>query len=104
MIEALDAITVRFGGKALSLEPGQTLELPEDKAKLLLELAPGKVRYVSPIRPGQWITWTRGDGTTQTGLVDVLHVDEAGTRWAFVTLRESWAAVNMKFVTRSGDA
>jgi hypothetical protein len=51
------------------------------------------------VHPGDQIIWTRGDGTTQTGVVDSLHVDDAGVSWAFVSLGESWAAVNLKFVT-----
>lgn len=56
------------------------------------------------IQPGDRVTWVRADGITHTGLIDVVHVGEDGQHWAFVTLGESWAAVNMKFVTRSGDA
>lgn len=58
---------------------------------------------VPTIQPGSHITWTRGDGTAQTGLIDVVHEDADGQPWAFVTLGESWAVVNMKFVTGLGD-
>jgi hypothetical protein len=51
-----------------------------------------------PCAPGGKITWKRA-GQTQQGLVDFIHVDDTGTRWAFVTIGESWAAVNLKFVT-----
>ena len=54
------------------------------------------------IQPGDRITWQRADGTTQNGLIDVVHVDEGGQHWAFVTLGASWAAINMKFVKGSG--
>jgi hypothetical protein len=47
---------------------------------------------------GDWISWTRGDGSVQTGIVDLIHVDDNGTRWAFCTQGGTWAAVNLKFV------
>lgn len=51
------------------------------------------------IQAGDRITWQRGDGTTQSGVVDAIYTDDAGTRWAFVTMPGgSWAAVNCKFV------
>lgn len=50
------------------------------------------------IQCGSFITWTRGDGTTQTGPVDFVHTDLDGIAWAFVTIEGSWIAVNMKFV------
>ncbi len=47
---------------------------------------------------GSQITWQRA-GQMQRGLVDFIHVDGTGTRWAFVTLPGgSWAATNGKFV------
>ena len=58
---------------------------------------------VPGIQPGDRISWQRADGTTQTGVVDDLHLDVDGSTWAFVTIGESWAAVNMKIVTGSGD-
>jgi hypothetical protein len=51
------------------------------------------------IQTGSFITWTRGDGSIQTGLVDYLHLDADRTTWAFVTIEESWSAVNLKFAT-----
>jgi hypothetical protein len=54
---------------------------------------------VPTIQAGSQITWTRGDGSTQGGVVDYLYVDETGTRWAFISIGDSWAAVNLKFVT-----
>ena len=53
------------------------------------------------IAAGDRIEWTRADLTVQTGVVDFMHVDDTGARWAFVTLGESWAAVNMKFAQGS---
>lgn len=54
---------------------------------------------MSPCAPGGKITWQRADGTVQIGVVNAVHVDDAGARWVFVTIGESWAAVNLKFVT-----
>ena len=51
------------------------------------------------IAAGSTIQWTRGDGSVQTGIMDFIHTDETGTRWAFVTIGKTWAAVNVKFVT-----
>jgi len=57
----------------------------------------------STVQPGDRIAWVRADGTRQNSLIDMIHVDEDGQHWAFVTLGESWAVVNMKFVSGSGD-
>jgi hypothetical protein len=55
----------------------------------------------STIQPGDLITWTRGDGNATTGTVDVLHVDDAGTRWAFCTLPDGrWSAMNVKYIRK----
>lgn len=48
------------------------------------------------IQPGDAITWQRADGSTPCGVVDFIHVDETGTRWAFVTLGEGWVAMNQR--------
>ena len=54
----------------------------------------------STIQPGALITWTRGDGRVQEGLVDFLHTDPDGLTWAFVTLLDGgWAAVNARAIT-----
>lgn len=52
------------------------------------------------VQPGDLIQWTRADGSMQTGIVDAIHVDDTGTRWAFVTQGLSWAAVSLKFAKR----
>ena len=82
------------------LEPGKPVDLPDARAKRLLDKAPGKVRVcVSAIQPGAFVTWTRGDGTRPEGFVDFLYTDGTGTRWAFVSLPGgTWAAVNVKFL------
>lgn len=51
-----------------------------------------------PIQAGDVISWQRADGSVHSGVVDFVHVDEAGARWAFVTLGEGWAAIHTKFV------
>jgi len=51
------------------------------------------------LQAGDLIEWSRG-GQAQTGEVDYLHVDDTGTRLAFVTIGDSWAVVNVKFVKR----
>ena len=56
----------------------------------------------STIEAGSSITWTRADGTVQHGMVDYIHTDAHEGSWAFLTIGESWAAVNMKFITGSG--
>jgi hypothetical protein len=53
---------------------------------------------IPTIAVGSLISWTRADGSAHTGMVDEIHVDETGTRWAFVTIGGSWAAVNCNFV------
>ncbi len=99
IVEAVaESFTYRWPGGEIRLEPGKPIELPDERAKRLLAKAAGLVRVVPPsIQPGDRITWTRGDGTTPSGLVDAIYVDESGTRWAFVTIGEGWSAVNTKF-------
>jgi len=53
----------------------------------------------STFEAGSKITWTRADGSIQTGVVDFLYTDTLGTKWAFCTLQGgTWAAVNLKSV------
>ena len=92
------AFTYRWPGGEVRLEPGKPIDLPDERAKRLLIKAAGKVRVIAPtISPGDQITWDRA-GMAQAGVVDFIHVDDTGTRWAFVTIGETWAAVNLKFV------
>ena len=93
----------RWPGGEVRLEPGKPIELPDERAKRLLIRAPGRVRVIPTFEPGAMIGWTRQDGTNQTSQVDFVHTDAAGSRWAFVSLGETWAAVNMKFVRRADD-
>jgi hypothetical protein len=57
----------------------------------------GQAAPAPPVQAGAQIQWQRA-GQVQQGLVDFIHVDDTGTRWAFVTIGESWTAVNLKFV------
>ena len=55
------------------------------------------------VQPGDLITWTRVDGTA-IGLVEAVHVDVEGIAWAFVTIGQSWAWVNLKFAKRVNES
>lgn len=92
------AFTYRWPGGEVHLEPGKPIDMPDERAKRLIEKAPGKVRVIPTFQPGSTIAWLRADGTRQIGTVDFIHTDEIGARWAFVTIGDGWAAVNMKFV------
>jgi len=48
--------------------------------------------------PGDRIKWQRADLSIEQGVIDMIHTDDTGTRWAFVTVAEGWAAVNVRFV------
>ena len=79
------------------------IEMGEAKEALRPQQGGNHALKDSTVHPGDQITWTRADGTTQTGVVDDLHMDDAGTRWAFCTTTGAeWTAVNVKFVTGSG--
>jgi hypothetical protein len=47
---------------------------------------------------GDQIEWHRAD-SLQHGTVNFVHVDADGLAWAFVTIGQSWAAVNLKCAT-----
>ena len=91
--------TYRWPGGEVHFEPGTPVDLLDDRAQRLLSKAPGKVRMVMPtIAAGSLVSWTRGDGSSQLGTVDQIHEDDTGTRWGFITIGESWAVVNLKFL------
>lgn len=79
----------------------QLLAQPTETAKPMKQQQ--ALKPIPSVQPGAQITWQHA-GKAQQGVVDHLHTDADGTHWAFVTLGESWTVVNMKFVTRSGDA
>lgn len=89
--------TYRWPGGEVRLEPGKPIDLPDERAKRLLQKAPGRLRVVHPIVPGATITWLRHDGSTHTALIEYVHVDAGGT-WLFVSIEQSWAALNVKYL------
>lgn len=98
-LEALISFTYRWPGGEVHLEPGKPIDLPEARAKRLLDKAPDKVRVVTPtVQAGSQVTWCRVDGSTHLGIVDQIYVDDTGTRWAFVTIGESWAVINLNYL------
>ena len=84
------AFTYRWPGGEVRFEPGIPVDLPDDRARRVLSKAPGRVRVIAPtlFEPGSTIAWVRGDGSTQTGIIDFIHADETGTRWAFVLIED----------------
>ena len=90
----------RWPGGEVRLEPGKPIDLPDERAKRLLSKAPGKVRVCLPtLRPGDLVTWTRGDGSQRKGSVDFVYSDTDGKQWAFVCYGQTWAAVDRKLLT-----
>ena len=92
LIEALRPLLVKLPGQDLKLEPGCPVDLPDDYAHRLLDRVPDKVRRL------QWARWQSNDGSTKLGFVDFVHIDSAGTRWAFVTMPDGdQGVINLKF-------
>ena len=59
---------------------------------------------IPSIQPGHQIIWQGADGKLRgPATVDFVHTDSDGSRWAFCTRSDSWAAVNTKWVTRVAD-
>lgn len=55
---------------------------------------------ISTIKPGDRVMWQGVDGKGRgPAMVDFVHTNHDGSRWAFCTLSDSWAAVNANFVT-----
>lgn len=91
--------TYRWPTGEVRLEPGKPVELPDARAKRLLDKAPGKVRVITPaVQAGSQVTWCRVDGSKHLGIVDQIYVDDTGTRWAFVTIGERWAVINLNYL------
>ena len=98
-LEAMVPFTYRWPGGEVHLEPGTPIDLPDDRARRLLDKAPGKVRVIPPTyQPGSTIAWVRADGTRQIGTIDFIYAEDTGTQWVFLTTGETWAAVNMKYL------
>ena len=92
LIEALRPLLVKLPGQDLKLEPGCPIDLPDDYATRLLDRVPDKVRRL------HWARWSSTDGSSNLGFVDFVHLDAAGTRWAFVTMPNGdQSVVNLKF-------
>lgn len=105
LIEALKPLRIRFKEREVHLQPGHPVTFTEEEGRKLLEKAPGKVRQLrsAEIQPGSFITWQGADGKQRgPALVDFFYTDPDGSAWAFVTLREGWAAVNLKYARVEG--
>ena len=88
--------TYRWPTGEVRLEPGKPVDLPEARAKRLLDKAPDKVRVITPaVQAGSQVTWCRVDGSTQLGVVDQIYFDDTGIRWAFIIIGESWTVLNL---------
>lgn len=76
--------------------------MPSDSKDALVLRAPELLktmptaRGTEALQGGDCISWTRNDGTAQTGFIDYLHCDAAADSWAFVSLGADWAAVNVR--------
>ena len=93
--------TYRWPTGEVRLIPGKPVDLPDARAKRLLDKAPDKVRVITTtVQAGSQVTWCRADGSVQLGIVDQIYVDDTGTRWAFVTIRGSWAVINLNYAKR----
>jgi len=102
LIEAVgQPIRYRFrDGREILLPLGKPVELPDQQAWWLLSKAPTKVRRVETLSPtvNQRVCWEGVEGATRSGVVDFLHTEPNGTRWAFVSLSDGgWAALNLKY-------
>ena len=61
------------------------------------------IDQASTVNPGDSIEWHRADGSLHRGVVDLVHVDAMGSSWAFVTIGQSWAAVNLRYTAVATD-
>lgn len=92
--------TYRWPTGEVHLEPGKPVDLPDERARRLLDKAPGKVRVCLPaIQPGSLVSWRRGDGRKQEGFVDFVHTDSHGKEWVFLSYGTTWAAVDRRVLT-----
>jgi plastocyanin len=65
------------------------------KAEEVLRQQQKALDPIPTIQPGDRIEWQRADLTVQHGIVDYLHTDADGQQWAFVSIGETWTAVNV---------
>ena len=54
---------------------------------------------IPAIQSGGQITWQGSDGKAHEGVIEFVHTDHDGNRWAFCSVADRWVAVNTKFVT-----
>lgn len=92
-VEATKPLRVEFQSRAVSLRPGEPIELPDESARKLLVQARGKVREVLPVQVdalvSEVVSWHG-----ERGLVRLTLLDQ-GARWAWVETasREGWTRV-----------
>jgi hypothetical protein len=97
-------ICYRWPGGEIVLTPGHPRELPEARARRLLERAAGKVRVVNfgsvtgGIRPGVWVEWLSPALPKQQG--EVLAVYQDGTFEVFHPLAEKLCRLPVMWVIR----
>lgn len=87
-------------GGEVTLEPGKVIDLPDERAKRLLKKAGNRVRPVLSIQPGDLIAWHSANSLDSFGQVECLHIDGDGNTWAFVTMGEDFAVVNVQCAQR----
>jgi hypothetical protein len=64
-----------------------------------------KTQQSEILAAGSSITWQGADGKQRgPAIVDFIHADADGTKWAFVTLPEGWATENLKYARRTDHA
>ena len=92
-VEATKPLRAEFQSGAVSLRPGEPIELPDESARKLLVQARGKVREVLPVQVdalvSEVVSWHG-----ERGLVRLTLLDQ-GARWAWVETasREGWTRV-----------
>ena len=87
-IECLEDVTVRYGGQVRALHAGQTIDLPPEKARRLLERAAGRVRVlgdatqpIAPIKPGWFVIYPNREGKLCGGFDEREHGTVLECRW-----------------------
>lgn len=104
LVEAVKTpILYRWPGGEVRLIPNRPVDLPADRARRLLDKAPGKVRVVEPgpvtvgIRPGVWVEWLSPALPKQRGEVLAVHPD--GTFEVFHPLTEILCRLPVGWIT-----
>ncbi len=88
-----------------TLNPGDRVNLPVDKARKLLDLAKGKVQMVTPapLRIGDWVRYRipTFDGDRHTGWEEkVGTIEDIDQDWHLVLFQEgtNWIWVNLSLI------